>query len=222
MRIQDVHSRDARFQLDVGAGSDAVHSAPQYPFAVTRLTLDTGVQGIGLALTMGTGNDLVCRAIEIPATPLIGVPIEELMAGFGTRFRTLADEPQLRWLGPHKGVVHRALASITSACFDLWAKTRREPLWSVLLNLSPAALVNLLDLSYLEDELSRDDALQILEDHQSGRSRPTNILEKGYPGYDTSIGWFQYDSDRIQENARRALDQGFAAFRLKVGGSLLL
>ena len=47
----------------------------------------------------------------------------------------------LRWLGPHKGVVHLALASVTNACFDLWAKSRGVPLWKLLLDLTLEELV---------------------------------------------------------------------------------
>jgi len=83
------------------------------------------------------GNELVCQAIELLAAPLLGREIEELMADWGSHFRRLADHPQLRWLGPHKGVVHLALAAITNACFDQWAKTRGLPLWRLLLDLTP-------------------------------------------------------------------------------------
>lgn len=37
-----------------------------------------------------------------------------------------AEHPALRWLGPHNGVLHLALASIANACFDLWAKARGQ------------------------------------------------------------------------------------------------
>ena len=220
MLIKAISTRDARFQLEPGAGSDAVHSSPEYSFAVTYLTLDTGLRGTGLVLTMGQGNDLVCRAIEMLAEPLIGSDIEELMSSFGERFRTLADDPHLRWLGPHKGVVHLALASITNACFDLWAKVRKQPLWSLLLSLPPKEVVNLLDLSYLADALNKKTALQILIDEQPSRQMRLGILERGYPGYDTSVGWYHYDDNQIRDNVQRSLDQGFSAFKLKVGGSL--
>ena len=49
------------------------------------------------------------------------------MSSFGHVSRQLANDPQLRWLGLHKGVVHLALASITNACFDVWAKMRAVP-----------------------------------------------------------------------------------------------
>ncbi|WP_263357954.1 enolase C-terminal domain-like protein [Acidicapsa ligni] len=220
MFIKEVSTRDARFQLEPGEGSDAVHSAPEYSFAVTQITLDNGLSGTGLVLTMGAGNDLVCGAIGMLAQRLVGLELEELMAEFGVMFRKLADEPQLRWLGPHKGVVHLALASITNACFDLWAKARQEPLWKVLLGLSPEAFVDLLDLSFLEDVLDRETAILMLREQQSYRESRAGVLDRGYPGYDTSVGWYQYDDAQIRENVRRSLDQGFGAFKLKVGGSL--
>ena len=84
------------------------------------------------------------------------------MADFGVLQRAMADEQQFRWLGPHKGVVQLALASVTNACWDLWAKTRGVPLWKLLLDLSPEQIVATLDLSYLEDELTASLALKIL------------------------------------------------------------
>jgi L-fuconate dehydratase len=220
MLITAASTRDARFQLEPGAGSDAVHSSPEYSFAVTYLTLDTGLRGMGLVLTMGEGNDLVCGAIEKIASQLVGSDIEELMADFGARFRAFADDPHLRWLGPHKGVVHLALASVTNACFDLWAKVRQMPLWSLLLSLSPTEVVNLLDLSYLEDVLDKQTAIQMLTEQVHKRAARMGILERGYPGYDTSVGWYHYGDEQVFNNVRRSLDQGFGAFKLKVGGSL--
>jgi L-fuconate dehydratase len=56
-----------------------------------------------------------------------------------------------------------------------------------------------------------------LKQQQATRTAREQILKTGYPGYDTSVGWFGYDDERIRENARRALDSGFRAFKLKVG-----
>ena len=98
---------------------------------------------------------MVCDIIEQLAATLVGREIEELMAEFGAVSRRLADDPALRWLGPHKGAVHLALASLVNACFDLWAKARGVPLWRLLLDLTPAQVVALLDLSYVEDVLTR-------------------------------------------------------------------
>ena len=118
-RIVSLETRDARFPLESGAGTDAVHSGSEYAFATTLLATPTGTFGTGIALTLGRGNELVCKAAQMLGAGLVGREIEDLMANFGEVSRQLAQDPQLRWLGPHKGVVHLALASLTNACFDL-------------------------------------------------------------------------------------------------------
>ncbi len=113
---------------------------------------------------------MVGRAAQFYAEQLKGREIEELMAGFGTVFNRFSNERQFRWLGSHKGVVHLGLASVTNACYDLWAKKRGVPLWQLLNNLSPEAIVNTLDLSYLEDVLTREQALQLLNENSAGKT----------------------------------------------------
>jgi L-fuconate dehydratase len=212
-----VEAEDHRFELAGGAGTDAVHKVTQYAFALTRLVTDSSVSGCGIVLTLGNGNEIVCRLILALAELLPKLPIEELMADFGTVSRKLSDDPSLRWLGPHKGAVHLALASITNACFDLWAKARGVPLWKLLLDLTPREIVNLLDLSYLEDDLMPELAVSLIEEHLPGREARQRILERGYPGYDTSVGWFQYDDEQLREKAKYSLGKGFRALKLKVG-----
>src|ERR1700741_2889311 len=216
-RINSIETRDVRFPLDQGAGSDAVHSGAEYEFATTLFGSDNKIFGTGIVLTLGTGNQLVCGAIELLGEHLVGRDIEDLMADFGTVSRRIAQHPQLRWLGPHKGVVHLALASLTNACFDLWAKSRELPLWRLLLDLDARKIVDLLDLSYLEDVLTRDEAEAILRKHTRSRREREGILHSGYPGYDTSVGWFQYGDSHVRELALQAMENGFHAFKLKVG-----
>jgi len=175
--------------------------------------------GTGLAFTIGAGNELVCQAAAFYAERLKGIPIEELMANFGAIFNTLSNEQQFRWLGPHKGIVHLALASVTNACFDLWAKTRAVPLWKLLVDLSPEEIVNTLDLSYLEDELTKEEAISLIATNRQSRQERMNIIEKGYTGYDTSVGWFNYSDDKVRENCKRAIANGFTAMKLKVGSA---
>ena len=215
--ITSISTADRRFDLPDGTGGDAVHTDPQYGYAVTLLASDSGTTGSGIAYTLGQGTELVCRAIELLAEPLSGREIEELMAEFGRVQKQIAEHRMLRWLGPHKGVIHLALASITNACFDLWAKSRGLPLYRLLLDLSPEALVDLIDLSYLEEVLTRDEAIAIVREHLPTRPQREDVLDRGYPGYDTSVGWFGYSDEKIRENARRAVDAGFTAMKLKVG-----
>jgi len=217
--IESISTQDARFSLPSGAGTDSVHTNSEYCLAVTLLKSQKSLQGTGITLTLGDGNRLVCDAIDLLAKSLAGMAIEDLMGDFGHISRQLADHPSMRWLGPHKGVVHLALASITNACFDLWAKSRGVPLWKLLLDLTPEEVVRLLDLSYLEDVLTESDALNILQEQASMRTDRMPILQSGYPGYDTSVGWMAYDDQKVREMTARAIDQGFTAFKLKVGST---
>jgi L-fuconate dehydratase len=215
--IRSITAVDARFPLPEGAGSDAVHSSPVYAMALTHLHTEYNITGVGLALTLGEGNQLVCEAIRKLARQIIGKPIEEVMASFGNVARGMANDSALRWLGPHKGVPHLALASLSNACWDLWAKSRGVPLWRLLLDLDDEALVAALDLSYLEDVLSHDEALNLLRNERPTRQKRESILKAGYPGYDTSVGWMAYDDEKVRELTLKALDRGFRAFKLKVG-----
>jgi L-fuconate dehydratase len=215
--ITGFSTRDARYPIGSGHGSDAIHKDPVYSYAVTLLHGNRGRTGTGLAFTVGEGNQLVCEAARHYAQRLAGRDIEEVMANFGVLQRAMADEQQFRWLGPHKGVVQLALASVTNACWDLWAKSRGVPLWRLLLDLTPEQLVATLDLSYLEDELTAAQAVAMVSEALPTRAAREGVLAAGYPGYDTSVGWFNYDDEQVRENCKRALAAGFTAMKLKVG-----
>ena len=70
------------------------------------------MSGTGFSLTLGAGNDLVCGAIRQYAKYLVGADVEEVMESLGERWHAWANDGQLRWLGPQKGVVHLALAAV--------------------------------------------------------------------------------------------------------------
>lgn len=217
--IRHIVIDDERFPLHNGSGSDAVHHNPIYSYTVTRLVDDTGITGVGLAFTLGEGNDLVCKAARYYAGQLKNRTIEEIMSSFGSLSRGFSNDPQLRWLGPHKGVVQLALASVTNACFDLWAKKRGVPLWKLLIDLEPQQLIDTLDLSYLEDVLTAEQALAMLAGQRQDHEARLAIIDQGYRCYDTSVGWFGYSDEQVRENCRRAIDQGFVALKLKVGSA---
>jgi L-fuconate dehydratase len=220
-RIVSIQAVDRRYPLPAGAGSDSLHVDPRYSYAVTLLQLEDGEYGTGLAFTLGRGTEIVVRAIEAYAPFLVGRNLEGIMENLGGFWRRLADESQLRWLGPHKGVIHLALASITSALVDAWALRQGRPLWRLLLEMSPAEILRWVDLTYLEDFLPVDEALALL---RAGAGMPWqghDLVTSGYPAYDTSVGWLGYDLERLIENSREQLAAGFGALKIKVGSPTL-
>lgn len=64
IKITGISVEDRRFPWKTAPGSDAVHTVPVYAYAVCRLKTDTALDGVGIAFTLGSGNDLVCKAIE--------------------------------------------------------------------------------------------------------------------------------------------------------------
>lgn len=217
MKISSLTAFDLRFPLPVGAGSDAVHVNPVYSLATCTLAADDGTVGTGFTLTLGKGNDLVCEAIRYQEGAVLGMDPDELVAELGTRWHSWANEGQLRWLGPHKGVVHLALAALVGAVVDLWARHKKVPLWQGLLEMSPEQVTALIDFSTIDDYLPREEALELLERRSLSADATKAQLDRGYPAYDTSVGWLGYDNAVLVENVLAARQRGYGAVKVKVG-----
>jgi L-fuconate dehydratase len=189
-----------------------------YSLGVCLVRTDDEVTGTGFTLTLGAGNDLVARAIAIYGEALLGSDITEIMGRLGSWWAEQADHSQLRWLGPHKGVTHLALASVCGAVVDAWSRHRRAPLWRLLLDASPDELAAMIDPRAIHDVVGRD--LERLV-------RPTDanavdaLTRDGYPGYDTSIGWLGYPKEVLVDKALAAAASGFDAVKLKIGSPSL-
>ena len=160
-------------------------------------------------------------AIEALAPHVVGATVEELVADLGGLWRRLVSDTQLRWLGPEKGVIHLATAAIVNAVWDLYAKLEGKPLWRLLADMTPEQIVACVDFRYIEDALSRDEALAILRRNEKLKDdRAQLLLAEGFPAYTTSAGWLGYAEESLPARAREALDAGFTHLKLKVGGDL--
>ncbi|HEX6738121.1 MAG TPA: enolase C-terminal domain-like protein, partial [Vicinamibacteria bacterium] len=129
--------------------------------------------------------------------------------------------PQLRWLGPEKGILHMATGAVVNAVWDLWAKREGKPLWKLLVDLPPERLVAAIDFSYLTDALTPGQALEILQEKLSGRgAREAEMREKGYPAYTTSTGWLGYSDEKVRRLCQEAVAAGWTHIKMKVGQDL--
>jgi L-fuconate dehydratase len=164
---------------------------------------------------------VVVKAIEAYAPFVVGQDLGAIMGDLARFWRRLADESQLRWLGPQKGAIHLALASITSALMDAWALRRQKPLWQLLLELSAEELINWVDLTYLEEYLTREEALDMLRRHAGAPWQEHDLIRHGYPAYNTAVGWLGYDQKALVRNCQEQLAAGFGALKLKVGSETL-
>jgi L-fuconate dehydratase len=221
VRIRGLDVLDLRFPTSrTHAGTDAVHTDPDYSAAYVILTTDAGIEGHGLTFTIGRGTEVVVSAVEAYRHLVVGQRLAEITADFGAYWRQLASESQLRWLGPEKGVIHLALAAIVNAIWDLWAKAERKPVWKLLAGMTPAQLVRCIDFRYITDAITGDEAIELLARQAGGRAnREAELLRVGYPAYTTSVGWMGYPDEAICSLCREAIAAGWSHFKVKVGGA---
>lgn len=224
VRVHDVRFPTSR-TLD---GSDAMNKDGDYSAAYVVLETDAAgpdgepLTGYGFTFTIGRGNDLCVEAVRQRALPLVGRDVDEALDDLGAVYRELAADSQLRWLGPEKGVVHLAMAAVMNALWDMAARRAGKPLWRMLVDMTPEQLVDVADLRYLSDALTREEALAILRAAEPTRAMRIADLEArgGYPCYTTSAGWLGYSDDKLRRLLAEAIDEGYRHVKLKVGADL--
>ena len=221
--ITSVDVVDVRFPTSLSMdGSDAMNKDGDYSAAYVILhTDDPALSGYGFTFTIGRGNDICVLAAEQRALPLIGLDVDTVVGDLGGTYRALKSDSQLRWLGPEKGVEHLAMAAVMNAVWDLAARQAGKPLWRLLADMTPEQLVDVADLQYLSDVLTRDEAISMLAEMEPTRGeRITELEGTGYPCYTTSAGWLGYSDEKLRRLCQEAVDSGYRHIKLKVGGNL--
>jgi L-fuconate dehydratase len=220
-KIVNATVHDVRFPTSrTLAGSDAMHTAPDYSAAYVVLETDSadGLEGHGLAFTLGRGTEVVVAAIDALAPIVVGRSLGSITSDMRGFWRAVTGEQQLRWIGPEKGAIHLAAAALVNAVWDLYAKVERKPLWKLLADMTPEQLVACIDFRYISDALTPNEAQAILERMAPTRgAREAQIVRSGYPAYTTSAGWLGYSDEKLRSLCREAVAAGWSHVKLKVG-----
>jgi L-fuconate dehydratase len=218
--ITRVDVLDLRFPTSrESIGSDAVNKNPDYSAAYCILHTDSELTGYGLTFTLGRGTELCVGAARYLAGFVTGRRLSALTDDMRAFSRQLTEDNQFRWLGPEKGVTHLAAAAVINAVWDLYARQQKKPLWRLLADLPPEEVVRLVDFRYIDDAITEEEALTLLQARRAGREARIADLERdGYPAYTTSVGWFGFSDEKVRALCHEALAQGWQYFKLKVGG----
>ena len=221
MRITGLRARDIRFptsrQMD---GSDSLNLGD---YSATYVTLETDgpLVGHGLTFTNGRGNEIGVAAAKALAPFVVGRSLEEITADLRGFYRRLTQDPQLRWIGPEKGIMHMATGAVVNAVWDLWARREKKPIWKLLADLTPQQIVDAIDFMWITDALTPDEAVAILEQNAPTKAgREAEMRAKGFPAYTTSTGWLGYPDEKVRRLCREAIAQGWTFFKMKVGQDL--
>ena len=151
MKITNISVRDVRFPTSRERdGSDALNLG-DYSAAYVTLGTDEGLSGHGFTFTNGRGNEVCVAAVNALARHVSGRDLAAASSDMRGLVRDLTRDPQLRWLGPEKGILHMATGALLNAVWDLRARREGKPLWKLLVDLSPEELVSSLDFSYVTD-----------------------------------------------------------------------
>ncbi|UXX79840.1 L-fuconate dehydratase [Reichenbachiella carrageenanivorans] len=224
IKIIDIEVIDLRFPTSKSLdGSDAMNPDPDYSAAYVILKTDhvDGLEGHGLTFTIGRGNELCVAAIEALSYLVKGKTLASFTSDMGAFWKMITGDSQLRWVGPEKGVIHLATGAIVNAVWDLYAKVEGKPLWQLIADMSPEALVKCVDFTYITDAITPEEALAILKAKESTKAeRIEKLKSTGYPAYTTSAGWLGYSDDKMRRLCREAKAQGFSNMKIKVGSDL--
>jgi L-fuconate dehydratase len=114
-----------------------------------------------------------------------------------------------------------ATGGVMNAVWDMWARSEDKPVWRLLADMTPEQFVDCLDFRYVDDALTRDEALAIVEKNQATKQQRIQQLEEdGYPAYTTSAGWLGYSDEKLRRLCGEAVAAGFSHIKLKVGESI--
>lgn len=222
LKIVKLEVKDVRFPTSLEAhGSDAMHTRPDYSCAYVILKTGKGIEGHGLTFACGRGTEIIVKAIQSLSHLVVGQVAVDIFKDFASFWRNLTSEPQMRWLGPEKGVIHLATSAIINALWDLWAKLLNKPLWRLLVDMDPQQLISTIDFRYITDIITKEEAIEILKNKQDKKEeRITKLMAKGYPAYTTQVGWLGYSNETIADLCQKYLDLGFTSFKIKVGQNI--
>ncbi|KAL8292538.1 hypothetical protein RQP46_001150 [Phenoliferia psychrophenolica] len=213
---------DLRFPTSLtGDGTDAMNQECDYSAAYVTLLTDGKDLGYGMTFTIGRGNDIVCGAVTKVAERLVGKKTADLFADMGAAWSYLLADPQLRWIGPEKGVIHIATAAVVNALWDMYARHERKPLWQLIYDFTPEEFVKATAFRYITDAITPAEALELLKSKQAGKAeRLARVTKEGFPSYTTSVGWFGYSDEKVARLTREAIAGGFNHFKVKVGADV--
>ncbi|KAI0761125.1 enolase C-terminal domain-like protein [Irpex lacteus] len=219
--ITGFETHDVRFPTSLtGDGTDAMNTDCDYSSAYVTLFTSSDLVGHGMTFTIGRGNDIVCSAIKEVAGRLKGKEIESLFANMGQTWDYLCADPQLRWIGPEKGVIHIALGAVNNALWDMYARSRNKPLWKLVVDFTPEELVNATAFRYISDAITKEEALALLKEKAASKAeREAHVRQVGYPAYVTSAGWLGYSDEKVARLTKEAVAAGFNHFKMKVGAN---
>jgi L-fuconate dehydratase len=217
IQIIDFDIYDLRFHTSKdNTGSDSRSTDPDYSCIYLKIiTNNPNIIGIGTAFTLGRGNSAIKAVIQEQLRHIKNLYLDYIIKNFNLIWNNIINDGQLCWNGPEKGICHQANAAIINGLWDIWAKYEKKPVWKLVIDMKPVDLINILNFDFVEDAISKKDALDILTSNNYKINE--NIMNTlGYPAYLT-CGWSGYSNSKIKDILEKSIKNGLTGFKMKVG-----
>ena len=214
LTVRDIRAPTSRTM----AGSDAVHTDPDYSAAYVVLETDSALRGHGMTFTIGRGNEVVCAAVRALAPQVVGMTLDDVrgdMAGF---WRRLTNESQLRWIGPEKGARapgdggdrERGVGPVGEGRRQARVEARRRH------DAGADRLVHRLPVHHRRHHARGGGRPARSAWPDAGRARGGDA-EGRLSGVHHVGGWMGYPDEQVRALCRESLAAGWTRFKIKVG-----
>jgi L-fuconate dehydratase len=214
-KISAIDVFDLRFPTRTPMGSGAGAPGATRSVACVVLRTDTDLAGHGVTFITTRSVERCVGAARRVAASLVGRDVDDLAGEPGPTYRRLTATMA------SDGTVDRAaVAAVVNAFWDLMARRSGKPLWLLLSEMAPAALIAACDFRNLSDILTPDEAVDTLERLAASRAeRIRHIRRVGYPAYTSDPGRLGHDNRTLRRLCRRAIAEGWDAIKVEVAGN---
>jgi L-alanine-DL-glutamate epimerase-like enolase superfamily enzyme len=132
MKIVEIEPFIVHVPLGQGI-ADSTNSIDHWGFAGVIIHADNGLKGFGFTGTHAhlRGDQQITNFISGIYSPMLLGEALESRACIERLWKKLHNTPPIQWIG-RAGISHLALAAVDIALWDLYSKSERAPLWSVL------------------------------------------------------------------------------------------
>ena len=196
-------------------GSDAINAHTQYSNPIAIASFGNTI-GCGASFTLGHGNDLICRGVNIILEQINGSTLYDLINSPAGLYEILTNPAQLRWLSPFCGLPLMSAGLIVNTLIDAASKRAGLPAWEFLAYLPSEILISLFNLRHLGNSRVQAEIFALLEQGlDASAKRSLEIKKEGLPVYFTT--WIGHSSGTIIDQIREQHStRGIGMFKIKI------
>lgn len=219
--VSRVSVRDIRFPTSKAwTGAIEGHAPPDQSLAFITIDTSDGQKGFGFAPGAFPDNQGLVPALEYLGERLVGQSVETLFESL-LRFNSKQGTDPLGVPQSESPLFRRAQCAITTALWDLFAKSERQPLWRILCSMEPRQIVKLANWRHVRDAVDPGQVRERLEEAASERASRTGEQQlAGLPSFISLPGHVAETDGALKTRLQDAIAEGWSAFNIRLPDDL--